>query len=72
MVWAMSAKPTELFWVDMKLSGEPIPYRKNTAGVHGGKFSSLRAARDARDAILDADPKATVTIWKTHTDWKKA
>jgi hypothetical protein len=63
------ARPPELFWVDMKLSGNPIPYHRNTAGVRGGKRSSLRAAKESREQILRADPAATVTIYRTGTDW---
>lgn len=64
----MSARPKELFWVDMKLSGNPAPYR-HSAGVRGGKRSSLAACLDAKRMILRADPKAKVRIFRTVTDW---
>lgn len=65
----MSTPPKELFWVEMKLSGDPIPYRLNRAGVRGGKRSSLAACLDSKRAILRADPRAEVRIFSTVTDW---
>ena len=65
----MSAKPGTLYWVDMKLSGKPIPYRLNTAGVRGGKRSSLKACQDARATILRADPQAKVRIFRADVEW---
>ena len=63
------SRPKELFWVEMKLSGNPIPYRHNTAGVRGGKRSSLEACLDSKRTILRADPDAEVRIFSTATDW---
>lgn len=64
----MSA-PKELFWVEMKLSGNPIPYRERRAGIRGGKRSSLEACTESRDTILHADPEAKVRILRTVTNW---
>jgi len=66
------SKPPELFWVDMKLSGNKIPYRHKTAGVRGGKRSSLQACKEAKATILRADPEAAVKIYRTGTEWIEA
>lgn len=66
-----ASKPKKLYWVEMKLSGNPIPYRMNSAGVRGGKRSSLRACQDARAQILRADPHAAVRIFEADVEWKE-
>lgn len=65
------SKPKELFWVDMRLSGNHIEWRRQTAGVRGGKRSSLRACLETKAQILRADPLATVKIYKTETNWEE-
>lgn len=65
----MTARPKELFWVEMKLSGNPIPYRERRAGIRGGKRSSLQACLDTKATILRADPAAEVRIFSTPTAW---
>lgn len=67
----MTSKPKELFWVEMKLSGNKIPYSKNRAGVRGGKRSSLRAAKESRAQILGADPEAIVKIYVAEVVWRE-
>ena len=67
----MATKPGTLYWVEMKLSGNKIPYRANTAGVRGGKRSSLRAAEGSKAQILAADPAATVKIFEADVIWKE-
>lgn len=70
----MSARlPDTLYWVDMKLSVPlwKIPYQLRKAGVRGGKRSSMKACLDARDAILKADPNATVSIYSTDVVWQE-
>lgn len=65
------SKPKKLYWVDMKLSGNPIPYRLKTAGVRGGKRSSLEACLDSRAQILRADPQAEVHIYESDVVWEE-
>jgi len=68
-----TSKPKELFWVEMKLSGRvgiELPYRAS-AGVRGGKRSSLKACQDSRAIILRYDPKAQVRIFKAAVDWEE-
>lgn len=71
---AVSArKPDILYWVDMKLSVPlwKIPYQLKRAGVRGGKRSSLKACLDSRDAILRADPNASVGIYSADVVWQE-
>lgn len=65
----MSNRPKELFWVDMRLSGAASSWRAS-AGVRGGKRSSLKAALDARSQILKHDPDAVVKIYRTTCHWE--
>jgi hypothetical protein len=62
------SRPPELFWVDMKLS-PAMRYKRARAGVRGGKRSSLKAAKESRSTILNADPEAVVKIYSTGTNW---
>lgn len=55
----------------MSLSGNYIPYRLKSAGVRGGKRSSLKAAKDSRALILRADPEATVKIYRSKVIWEE-
>lgn len=68
----MSAKPKELFWVDVKLSGKAPASRfstRRTAGIRGGKRSSYQACLDTKAMVLRFDPEAVVTISKTMCTW---
>lgn len=65
----MAVKPGTLYWVEMRLSGNPIPYNLWSSSIKGGKMSSLEAARERKRTILRADPDATVTIYQTDTKW---
>lgn len=65
------SKPKKLFWVEMKLSGSKIPYRFKSAGVRGGKRSSLEACRDSKRTILRADPDAVVKIYESDVVWRE-
>lgn len=68
-----SGKPKKLYWVEMKLSKPKwkLPYRANTAGVRGGKRSSLSACQESRAQILSADPEAIVKIYEAVVTWKE-
>lgn len=63
-------KPKELFWVEMKLSGTINPWHLS-AGVRGGKRSSLQACKDAKAQILKADPGARVKIFRSAVVWEE-
>ena len=65
------SRPKELFWVDVRLSGEKPRWRA-TAGVRGGKRSSMAACLDTKAYVLKFDPHASVKIWQTVCDWKEA
>ena len=65
------SRPKELFWVDVRLSGERPRWRAS-AGVRGGKRSSLAACLDTQAQVLKFDPHASVKIWQTTCDWKEA
>ena len=67
----MTSKPKKLYWVEMKLSGNRIPWSRKTAGVRGGKRSSLKACQDSKAQILRADPNAQVKIYEAVVDWKE-
>lgn len=66
-------KPKKLYWVEMKLSTKlwKLPYGKRTAGIRGGKRSSLKACQDSKRMILSADPDATVKIYEADVIWKE-
>lgn len=65
------SKPKKLYWVEMKLSGNKIPWSLKSAGVRGGKRSSLKACQDSRARILHADPEATVKIYEADVVWRE-
>jgi len=65
------SKPKKLYWVEMKLSGNRIPWSKKTASVRGGKRSSLRACKEAKASILKADPEAKVKIYEADVVWRE-
>lgn len=65
------SRPKELFWVDVRLSGEQASW-KARAGIRGGKRSSMKACLETQAAVLRFDPHAHVKIWRTSCDWKAA
>ncbi len=69
----MAGKPKKLYWVEMKLSDKSwkFPYGKMTAGVRGGKRSSLEACQNSKKMILSADPNAIVKIYEADVVWKE-
>ena len=65
-------RPKKLYWVEMKLSDKGRHWSTHkTAGVRGGKRSSLEACRDSRAQILRADPSATVKIYEAEVNWRE-
>lgn len=65
-----AAKPKKLYWVEMKLSGKASRWRQS-AGIRGGKRSTLANARESRAMILRYDPDATVRIYEADVDWRE-
>lgn len=58
------AKPKQLWWVEFKANGtQRTRYRHY--GPKGGKFSSLQAAKNRRDAIRREWPDAEIKLYGT-------
>lgn len=58
------AKPRQLWFVEFKANGtRRTGYRR--LGNKGGKFSSLQAAKDRRDAIREEWPDAEIRVFGT-------
>lgn len=66
----MSRKPETLYWIDLKLSRN-LTWSKKSAGMRGGKRSSLAACLSTRRMVLSRDPDAKIKIYEAAVDWKE-